>query len=82
MLTPAERAALPEHALDPATADAVEHYRRAMAEVFDDLGAAHLQIGRTHPYAQRRDPVTLSLLRAVKAHLDPDGLVNPGVLGL
>lgn len=82
VLEPDQRAALAEHDADPAADAFVETYRAAMLRLFAVAGSAHLQIGRTYPYAATRDPATLALLRATKAHLDPDGLLNPGVLGL
>jgi D-lactate dehydrogenase (cytochrome) len=42
----------------------------------------HFQIGRAYPYLQRLQPATRSLLEALKQHLDPDGRMNPGSLGL
>jgi FAD/FMN-containing dehydrogenase len=45
-------------------------------------GAAHLQIGRTYAYRDALTPPALGLLRAIKAAVDPLGLMNPGVLGL
>lgn len=82
VMEPAQRDALPEHDADPAADAFVAAYRDAMLGLFASAGSAHLQIGRTYPYAPTRDPATLALLSAVKRHLDPDGLVNPGVLGL
>jgi FAD/FMN-containing dehydrogenase len=60
-------------------ARAVAHaLRDELRDVLDRFGAAHFQIGRyyrdTSPLRARR--------RAKKAELDPNGLVNPGVLGL
>jgi D-lactate dehydrogenase (cytochrome) len=44
-------------------------------------GAGHFQLGRAYPYRQRLSPQAISLLGAVKAELDPQGLMNPGALG-
>lgn len=57
----------------------VETMRSEMVEAMYAAGAAHLQIGRRYPWARDRD---LTLLRAIKAHVDPSNLLNPGVLGL
>ena len=45
-------------------------------------GAAHLQIGKVYPYLEGRNAPSVGLLRAIKAELDPQGILNPGVLGL
>ena len=82
VLDPTQREALAEHEPDPEADAFVETYRREMLDLFQRMGTAHLQIGRTYPYAATRDPATLILLRAMKRHLDPEGLINPGVLGL
>jgi glycolate oxidase len=42
----------------------------------------HFQIGRAYPYNQRITGPALSLIKVIKAKLDPQGIVNPGVLGL
>lgn len=64
---------------NPAARALVETMREAMVEAMYAQGAAHLQIGRRYPYARDRD---LTLLRALKAAVDPRNLLNPGVLGL
>ena len=43
-------------------------------------GAANLQLGKFYDYRAGRDPAALALLDAIKAQLDPKGLMNPGVL--
>ena len=56
--------------------------RDAFSSMMDDLGAAHMQYGRFYSYASVTNHETISLLRNVKKTLDPDELINPGVLGL
>ena len=56
--------------------------RNQLAELFLERGAAHLQIGRTYRYREGLRPAAWQLLEAIKATVDPRGLVNPGVLGL
>lgn len=56
--------------------------RAEVAELMHAHGGAHLQIGKAYPYLRSREPASLALLRAVKAELDPHGILNPGALGL
>ena len=67
---------------DPAATQIVAHAREAVVEVFQRYGAAHFQVGRVYPLAQTRSAPVLALLKAVKAALDPDNVINPGALGL
>jgi FAD/FMN-containing dehydrogenase len=67
---------------DPAATELVAEARKAVVEVFKAYGAAHFQVGRTYPLAETRSAPALALLRAVKAALDPDNVMNPGALGL
>lgn len=67
---------------DPAARAAALGLRQALAAAMDGAGAGHYQLGRTYRYAEILTPDTLALLRAVKRHLDPRGLINPGALGL
>ncbi len=76
------RAALPNYPESPANRAYVEAFKSSLIGLYGEFGAAHFQIGRAYPYAERLDPAQLSLLRAIKAQLDPRGLMNPGVLGL
>jgi FAD/FMN-containing dehydrogenase len=75
-------AKLPTHADDPETVALIDTLRAAILDVFQRHGAAHFQVGRTYRYAETRAPATLAMLRAIKAALDPKGLMNPGALGL
>ena len=57
--------------------------RDGLRDIFFEHGACHLQIGRYYPYREAMNNDGLwNLLEAVKSHLDPDRLMNPGSLGL
>lgn len=56
--------------------------RRAVIGIFRELDATHLQVGRTYPLQQALQKEAWELLKAVKAHVDPRNLMNPGSLGL
>lgn len=60
----------------------VRKIRDAFVSMMDEIGAAHMQYGRFYPYASVTKKETVSLLRNIKQSLDPEGLLNPGVLGL
>jgi FAD/FMN-containing dehydrogenase len=64
----------------PATRLAFE-LRAGIKAIFRRHGCLHVQIGRSYPWAETREPATLELLTAVKNSLDPKRLVNRGVLG-
>jgi FAD/FMN-containing dehydrogenase len=75
-------AKLPVHPRnDPARA-LVEKLRQEVISVFGQMDGVHLQVGRTYPLKQRCDPQAWKILEAVKAQVDPQGLMNPGALGL
>ena len=67
---------------NPDGRELVERMRVDLIELMYRHGAAHLQIGRAYPYARDRDPGALELLRSVKRQVDPEGLINPGALGI
>ncbi len=65
---------------DPALYDAVVE---AVEDIVADLGgsfsAEHgVGLSKLNSMARRKDPVALDVMRAVKAALDPAGLMNPG----
>ncbi len=66
----------------PAARDVVASLRAGIIERTGALGAAHLQIGRSYPYAQHLTPATRALAVQLRHALDPRGIMNPGVLGL
>ena len=59
---------------------AADRLKRQIADVMRANGAANLQLGKFYDYRAGRDPAALALLDAIKAQLDPKGLMNPGVL--
>jgi D-lactate dehydrogenase (cytochrome) len=65
---------------DDATA-VVTSLRKAVVAIFERYGTGHFQIGRTYPYRESRDDLSKTLLDGIKAIMDPDGVINPGVLG-
>ncbi|MFN3989494.1 MAG: FAD-binding oxidoreductase [Erythrobacter sp.] len=81
-IEPAHLARLPRLANDDAANALVDHLKREVIGIFQRLGAIHLQIARTYPLRASHDPAAWEMLRALKAHVDPKGLMNPGVLGL
>ena len=59
----------------------VDEVRSKIVDVFAEFGAASNQIGKTYPMLASLNPDSRSVLRALKKELDPEGLINPGVLG-
>ena len=80
-IEPAHLARLPKLAPNPSARAIVADARRRVIEIFAAFGAAHFQIGRCYPYRESRDNASTALLDAIKAAVDPDGRINPGVLG-
>ena len=72
--------ALPEHPANPKAAALVKQISAEMIELFYEAGAVHLQIGRVYPWRRDRDPGAMALFAAIKAEIDPNGMINPGAL--
>lgn len=73
---------LPEYAENPAARALVEEMREGIRSLFQSVGAAHLQVGKSYPYMKGRDEKNAEVLRGIKELLDAKRLVNPGCLGL
>lgn len=81
-IEPAHFAKLPGHPANPGSRALVERLRQGVIDIFARSGGVHFQIGRTYPLKERTDPAAWAMLEAIKAHVDPNRLMNPGALGL
>jgi len=61
---------------------AVAELRAATQDLYISLGGVNWQVARDYPFKSILKPTTWALLGAVKNAVDPDGLMNPGSLGL
>jgi D-lactate dehydrogenase (cytochrome) len=71
---------LPEYKANPAGRALVAEMKDAIQDVFTEFGAVHMQLGKAYTYMRGREPQSASLIRKLKAELDPQGLMNPGGL--
>lgn len=75
-------AGLPRYPANPEARDCATQLKSDMTDLLISHGAVNFQIGRAYPYASRLNEEPLALVKAVKAQLDPKGLLAPGNLGL
>ena len=81
-IQPAHYARLKQLPTNMDARNAMVRIRKDLARLFLEHGSAHLQVGKMYPYRESRDPLTYALLQAIKDHVDPQHLMNPGSLGL
>ncbi|MGI9236497.1 MAG: FAD-binding oxidoreductase [Woeseiaceae bacterium] len=79
---PEHLAKLTEPAPNPVARALVHEIRAEIVAMFAEFGAASNQIGKTYAYFESMNPETAALIVGLKKSLDPDGLMNPGALGL
>jgi FAD/FMN-containing dehydrogenase len=82
VLDEAMRAKFEDFAPSPEAEALVFAMRGQLTQLFMERGATHLQIGRTYRYREGLRPEPMRLLEAIKRAVDPNGVVNPGSLGL
>ncbi len=73
---------LPEYPANPEGRALVAEMKGRILDVFAEFGATHMQLGKAYPYMRGREENSADLLKVIKKQLDPDGLMNPGALGL
>ncbi|MEP0190857.1 MAG: FAD-binding oxidoreductase [Erythrobacter sp.] len=81
-IEPDHMAKLKAQADNPQANALVMEMRRQVIAIFRDMGAIHLQIARSFPLKESHDAAAWEMLRALKAQVDPKGLMNPGSLAL
>lgn len=89
-ITPLHVASVGEEVVKPwrdrpanvAAREAVARLRRGTQELYASLGGVSWQVARDYPFLEILKPETRALLESVKRAVDPDGLMNPGSLGL
>ena len=67
---------------NPEARTAVTEIRESLIRLFGDLGAAHLQLGKSYRYREGLRSANRRTMEALKRQLDPNGRLNPGALGL
>ena len=60
----------------------VAEMKQGIIDCIYECGGVHMQIGKAYPFTRNRDTGALTMLQALKVHVDPHGLMNPGALGL
>jgi FAD/FMN-containing dehydrogenase len=82
-MVPADHlASLATYAPAPAARAEVDRMKHDVIDLMHAHGGAHFQIGKVYPWGEGRNPAALALVHAIKAALDPRGILNPGALGL
>ncbi len=75
-------ASLPVYDDNPEARSYVDRLKSELIDLYVEHGASFFQIGRAYEYRQRMNPAAEQLLSDIKASLDSDSVMNPGVIGL
>jgi len=62
--------------------ETVQRIRVGLTDLFKNLGAVHLQVGKSYRYREGLRPEAFGLVQSIKKLLDPSNRINPGNLGL
>jgi D-lactate dehydrogenase (cytochrome) len=82
MAQPEQVAAFGDRPANPASRAAAHALRRRLTGILDGVGATHYQIGRGYAAHPGTPHGTEAAWRRLKRDFDPDGIMNPGALGL
>ena len=77
-----QRARYAGNTADSEARQAVADMLSELVALFSELGATHMQSGKLYPFLQGLSAAERADIRALKERLDPQGLMNPGALGL
>lgn len=72
--------ALPSYPENPAARELVKELRKGIQAIFGEVGAIHMQLGKTYPYLDGRQPQATEVISGIKKLLDPETRMNPGAL--
>jgi glycolate oxidase len=73
---------LPVYPVNPEARAYADEVKRGIVTLLTEHGAVNFQLGKAYGYAGRLKAEPLALIKAIKAELDPKGLISPGNLGL
>ena len=65
----------------PGAFEAISKIKLELVNALSELGAVHFQLGKSYLYQEAFTPESAAVVRLLKAHFDPGGIMNPGVLG-
>ncbi len=71
---------LPEYPANEAARELVAELRKGVQEIMREVGAVHLQVGKSYPLLRGRQATSKQALENIKRSLDPNTLMNPGAL--
>ena len=69
-------------AANPEARVLAQRLRLRLRDILDAHDGVHAQLGRFYRFTDQLDEGSAMLVRRIKTALDPDGRMNPGVLGL
>jgi D-lactate dehydrogenase (cytochrome) len=72
----------PQHPANPEGRALVKEIKKRIGELCIKNGASHMQVGKDYPYFETRKPEVQAFVLSLKKTVDPEGLMNPGALGL
>lgn len=82
MLDASELRKFRTHSADPNVDAAIAAVRNELNDLFNELNAMHMQVGKKYRFTNGLEHPTLDLVQGIKSLVDPDRLMNPGTLGL
>ena len=81
-LSEKNRARFGAFAANPEARVLARRLRLRLRDILDAHDGVHAQLGRFYRFTDQLDEGSAMLVRRIKTALDPDGRMNPGVLGL